>query len=70
MCDAAADKRVPGIDELGRLCFKDTYCACPVFLKRVAMNDYSYSGITKRLKSHKPTGISANGGKYESANGG
>ncbi len=31
-CSASSDPHVPGIDEMGCLCFKDAYYACPIFL--------------------------------------
>ena len=60
VCDAATDGHVPSIDELGSLCFKERYCACPAFLKRTAMTDRWCSGSPKHLRGDMSAGIRAN----------
>ncbi|MGO9951260.1 MAG: hypothetical protein ACLPN1_03500 [Dissulfurispiraceae bacterium] len=31
VCSASSDSHIPGIDEMGNLCFKDVYFTCPIF---------------------------------------
>ena len=31
VCSVSGDPHVPGIDEMGRFCFKDDYNACSIF---------------------------------------
>jgi hypothetical protein len=52
VCNASSDTHIPGIEEMGRHCFKDDYNACSIFRKCFAEIDLLHSGVHNVHSSH------------------
>ena len=57
VCSASSDTHIPGIDEMGCLCFKDDFHACSIYRSFVEINPLNNGGDNIHHGHHLTTSI-------------